>query len=263
MNAPSDCKDPDDEPRSAASQSLFRAAALEAHEDDYLHGAPLLVVPGWARLAAGLLITAVAVALGYASVVPISSYAHGVAIVRDPTPALVRSPTRAVVRAVVIRPGQAVAAGDPLVQLDGPAAGTVRSTAAGVVAEVAVTAGDMLEPGDALVTLTELDPRPIVELHFDVHQRPRMDLATPMFIELDGFAASRTPVVVEGIAELVGPSDAAATPPSVRVRARLPELEFSAADGRYPVYAGMRGRAEAELGSAPLLESVLPRLFGA
>jgi len=67
--------------------------------------------------------------------------------------------TRLTVIDVLVAPGDAVAAGDPVVALEaGTASLPIPCPAAGIVSAVAVTAGDLVSAKDPILTLTNLSP---------------------------------------------------------------------------------------------------------
>ncbi|MFN7962461.1 MAG: GAF domain-containing protein [Thermoanaerobaculia bacterium] len=107
--------------REAGREGLgpFRAAALEELELPALgHAGPLPLSPGWANLGGWLALGLLICALAAGFLVRIRQYAAGPAVVRLGNRLEVTSPAPGMVASVVVSPGQRVAPGQLLVQLD-------------------------------------------------------------------------------------------------------------------------------------------------
>ena len=103
---------------SEPAPSIFRARALEVHQQGESPGRPLEVVSSWTRWAVRVTVLVVAVGLGFAALAPVGEYAQGPAVVRREGRTIVTSSASGTVRSVARRPGQRVEAGELLVRLD-------------------------------------------------------------------------------------------------------------------------------------------------
>jgi multidrug efflux pump subunit AcrA (membrane-fusion protein) len=97
---------------------LFRAEAVAYRAVERRGGALLELTPAWTRLAFPFVVAVVVAALVAAWTVRIHEYASGPGIVRVDGRADVTAKSGGTVARVLARPGDRVAAGDPLVQLD-------------------------------------------------------------------------------------------------------------------------------------------------
>ena len=100
------------------SQPLFRPEAVEFRAQEQIVGVPLELAPGWTRWGFWLLAAAVLAGGAATWFVRIHEYASGPAIVRIDGRADVTARFAGTVTRVLVRPGEHVAAGQPLVQFD-------------------------------------------------------------------------------------------------------------------------------------------------
>lgn len=98
--------------------SIYRPAALAAHQRGDQPGRPLHVVSSWTRLAVGACVAMLVAAFGFAAFARVGEYAEGVAVIRRDGREPIGATVSGAVQRVEVAPGQVVAAGQLLVQLD-------------------------------------------------------------------------------------------------------------------------------------------------
>jgi multidrug efflux pump subunit AcrA (membrane-fusion protein) len=98
------------------STPLFRPEALEHHAARRRQGALLDLTPAWTRWTFWLLLSVVAATVAWAWLGRVSEYAEGPAIVRIDSRRDLTARFSATVATVMVRPGEHVTAGQPLVQ---------------------------------------------------------------------------------------------------------------------------------------------------
>lgn len=98
------------------SGSLFRPEALEHHNARRRHGALLDLTPKWTRWTFWLLLSLLVAMIAWAWLGRVSEYAAGPAVVRVDGRRDITAKMAATVANVMVRPGEHVTAGQPLVQ---------------------------------------------------------------------------------------------------------------------------------------------------
>lgn len=105
----------------AGSERLFRRRAVEHHSGGARRGTgrPLQVSPSWMRWTFAVLIAASCAALLFMALARVDRYASGTAVVRADGRTDVTARLAGTVASIAVRPGQAVAADQLLLRLDG------------------------------------------------------------------------------------------------------------------------------------------------
>ena len=100
----------------AHSEAIFRREASEYHAGTITTDQRLRLGPGWTRWTFWTMVAVVLSTLGFVAVAHVDEYASGPAIVRVEGRTELTAPFSATVAAVLVQPGERVAAGTPLVQ---------------------------------------------------------------------------------------------------------------------------------------------------
>jgi membrane fusion protein, multidrug efflux system len=152
---------------------------------------------------------------------------------------------------------------------------TLRAPQPGLVKEVLVRNGQRVEPGTPVLSLAEEGGaeglKVIAFLPGD--QRPRLRPRQPLRLNLPGYRGAYITSEVRAISEVLGAAEARArflggrlgdslplAGTVVAVEARLTSPEFEADGERFQLHDGMIGRVEVQMQSRSLLESLIPGL---
>lgn len=154
---------------------------------------------------------------------------------------------------------------------------TIRAPDSGVVKEVLVRNGQRVDPGTQILTMigSASDEEIQVIAFLPGDQRPRLLQHQPFRLTLPGYRGAHITSEVRAISEVLGAAEArarfvgerigdslplAGTVVAVEARLRTPEFE---ADGeKFQLHDGMIGRAEVQMQSRSLLQSLIPGLRG-
>jgi membrane fusion protein, multidrug efflux system len=149
----------------------------------------------------------------------------------------------------------------------------IRAPAAGVVSDVRIHPGQALAPGEVICSLVGPAARFHVIAMLPGQNRPLLHPGVPLRLELAGYRYAYHDLVVESVAdEVVGPTEVrrflgaeisdtvAVNGPVILVKARLPGRSFVVDGKTYNYFDGMQGVAEARVRSESVLVTFIPAL---
>jgi hypothetical protein len=152
---------------------------------------------------------------------------------------------------------------------------TVRASHDGVVKEILVRSGQRVEPGTPVLTLVENanDEGLKIIAFLPAGQRPRLSPHQSLRLTLPGYRGAHITSEVRAISEVLGATEArvrfvggrlgdslALTGAVVAVEARLTSPEFESDGESFQLHDGMIGLAEVQMQSRSLLQSLIPGL---
>jgi len=150
---------------------------------------------------------------------------------------------------------------------------TIRAPEAGFIKEVLVRNGQRVEPGTVVLSLVQTAGTEGLKViaFLPGGDRPRLRAHQSLRLTLPGYRGAHLESEVRAISEVLGAAEARAqflsgrlgdslplSGPVVVVEARLTSPEFEADGETYQLHDGMIGRAEVQMQSHSLLESLLP-----
>jgi len=211
-------------------------------------------------LIAVLMISAVAVGWGRTS-----KYVAGMAVIVDEGRVDALCPADATVTEVLVRSGQRVRAQEPLAVLSLSASErvTVRAPSAGSVVRLRVRAGQVVKAGERLTSIAPEQARRSVVALFPPGALARLRPGMRVRLEIEGVPPGQRIEIEDVPAELVGPSEVRrylGAEVAELVPMQGPVALVSAHVDAQGARPGMIGRAEVQLGSQPLWQSLLPSL---
>jgi membrane fusion protein (multidrug efflux system) len=162
------------------------------------------------------------------------------------------------------------------VALTGVESRVIRSPVDGVVKEVLVRNGQRIEPGKTVLSIGAKGAAEGLQVlaFLPGTERPRLRADQRLRLTLPGYRGAYLEMQVRGVStEVLGPAEARArflgerlgdtlpiSGPVVVVEARLARTTFSADGVTYALHDGMAGRAEVQLSSRTVLETLIPGL---
>jgi membrane fusion protein (multidrug efflux system) len=149
----------------------------------------------------------------------------------------------------------------------------IRASDAGVVSDVRIRPGQSLAAGDPVLSIVTASSDLRVVAILPGQYRPRLRPGMKLRIEMTGYHYAYRELTIETIGdEVVGPNEIRRTlgpelgdtlplsGPVVLVIARLPSRTFVAQGREYAYFEGMQGRAEARVGSESIAAALVPGL---
>ena len=150
---------------------------------------------------------------------------------------------------------------------------TLRAPSAGVASDVRVRPGQYLAAGQPVLSIVRDQDRPTVVVLLPGEFRPLVRRGMPIRFEISGYRYAYQRLTVESVGdEVVGPTEARRylgaeigdsvqlTGPVVILKARLPRPTFQAEGRTYRFHNGMHGTAEVEVRSEKILVTLVPGL---
>ncbi len=150
---------------------------------------------------------------------------------------------------------------------------TLRAPSAGVASDVRVRPGQYLAAGQPVLSIVRDQDRPTVVVLLPGEFRPLVRRGMPIRFEISGYRYAYQRLTVESVGdEVVGPTEARRylgaeigdsvqlTGPVVILKTRLPRPTFQAEGRTYRFHNGMHGTAEVEVRSEKILVTLVPGL---
>lgn len=185
---------------SEPDEPIFRREAMEHHALRALRQDVLRVGPAWARWAFRTVLLVVAVAAGYASIVRIEDHASGPAVLLCEGRSELSLPDDGTVVSVV-EPGRAVTKGEVLVRVVGA---DLSSPNDGVVGAVLVRPGERVAPGRPLVSVRPPGPCRMIAATLPAQHRARYQPGLRgVFVPAEGGARAIEVTIVSAGVEVV------------------------------------------------------------
>lgn len=149
----------------------------------------------------------------------------------------------------------------------------IRAPRAGVVGDVRIRLGQRLEVGDTVLTISDERAPLSVLAMLPGQYRPQLGPGMPLRFEVAGYPYAYQVLTIEAVgSQVVGPEEVRRylgqqafdtvklEGPVVLVQARHPGRTFVTDEGRYELYHGMTGAAEARVRSESILLALVPAL---
>ena len=236
---------------------LFRASAFAAQRDD-MQTLPLqlLLAPRWARHS-GRVLAALLVLTLAAMFVPVRDRLGAAAVLRLEGLLEVSAAASGRVEALLVSPGQRVAAGAPLVQISDARSAKLsllKADSAGRVLDVMASRGQRVDAGEGLLRFAPDDSVMQLELELPTRDATRLQPGSTGQARLESLPDRDFPIRMIWQAQVLAPRDANATQ---RVRARASFL------GAAPTaMSGTGADLHFDLGSEPLYRLLFRRWNG-
>jgi hypothetical protein len=274
------------------ARSPFRLAAVEYFRHGLkCEGDVLRVSPLWVDAAFWLLMLLLATALLFCFLGRVSTYAQGIGVVRLEGAREVVVPANGVVKSIHVRPGQTIAARQPLATLFMESLGgavSVRGSAVsiempadsvsieapcdGVVGRIHLRAGTSASAGTLASSIVTSGTRASLLLAFPARSRPWIRPGALMRLTPYGFHDAVQDAIALGAMdeEIVGatelrnflgadaPELARIDGPFVLGRAFLPTRAFRSAGQLFNFFEGMSVQVEVRTGTEPLISLIIP-----